>query len=230
MGNNGSGYAKRRSLDAIQDNFRSVEEVTTVTKSNEWTGKRSFQGKCLHAVNVAGVYSNPYEDVIQSIGETLQQLDDDDVIPVYGFGDRATGDSAVFSFSRDASQEGFALKAIRNRYRELVPQIHLAGPTSFAPVIHEAINIVSKTRQFHILLIIADGQVTRPSDTPRNDFSKNERETIEAIKLASHFPLSIVTVGVGDGPWGTMETFDDHIRGRKFDNFQFVDFTSSIKR
>jgi hypothetical protein len=35
----------------------------------------------------------------------------------------------------------------------------------------------------------------------------SERETINAIVEASNYPLSIVVVGVGDGPWETMQEF-----------------------
>lgn len=55
------------------------------TKSNEWTGKKSFMGRNLHDLD--GACLNPYEQAISIIGKTLEKFDDDNIIPCYGFGD-----------------------------------------------------------------------------------------------------------------------------------------------
>ncbi|OIV97498.1 hypothetical protein TanjilG_11022 [Lupinus angustifolius] len=243
------GYQQpKRMLDKrysrIADNYHSLDEVTAAlanaglessnlivgidfTKSNEWTGKLSFNRKSLH--HIGGGY-NPYEQAISIIGKTLSVFDEDNLIPCFGFGDASTHDSDVFSFHSDERFcNGF--EEVLTRYREIVPQLKLAGPTSFAPIIEMAVTIVEQSGgQYHVLLIIADGQVTRSIDTQHGHLSPQEKKTIDAIVKASEYPLSIVLVGVGDGPWDMMKEFDDNIPLRAFDNFQFVNFTEIMSK
>ncbi|TYG42002.1 hypothetical protein ES288_D12G221700v1 [Gossypium darwinii] len=142
----------------------------------------------------------------------------------------STHDQEVFSFYPDETFcNGF--EEVLRRYRELVPNLKLAGPTSFAPIIEMAITIVEQSGgQYHVLLIIADGQVTRSVDTERGQLGPQETKTVEAIVKASEYPLSIILVGVGDGPWDMMREFDDNIPARAFDNFQFVNFTEIMSK
>ncbi|XP_052800037.1 uncharacterized protein LOC128231362 isoform X2 [Mya arenaria] len=212
---------------AIEDHFNSFSEVSRAcaraglekcglivgvdfTASNEWQGRKTFSGNSLHKITGSKII-NPYQKVIHIMGNTLEPFDEDQLIPAFGFGDAETLDNSVFPFNTDSSPcKGFA--EVLYRYNSIAAGVQLSGPTNFAPLIHKAIDIVKQERQYHILLIIADGQVTE------------EDQTIDAIVQASDYPLSIVVIGVGDGPWETMDDFDNLLPKRKFDNFQFVNY------
>lgn len=154
--------------------------------------------------------------VIDVIGRTLEPFDDDRLIPAFGFGDSTTGDKACFPFLPHG-ESAVGVEAVLEQYKRIAAAVTLSGPTSFAAVIHEAINIVRQEESYHILVIIADGQVTDASPTGA---------TAQAIIAASQYPLSIIVVGVGDGPWHAMEHYDDELPQRKFDNFQFVEWNA----
>lgn len=141
-----------------------------------------------------------------------------------------THDYNVFSFHPDNTPcHGF--EEVLACYRKIVPHLRLSGPTSFAPIVEAAVDIVDRSGgQYHVLVIVADGQVTRSVDTGDGDLSPQEKRTVDSIVMASSYPLSIVLVGVGDGPWDDMRRFDDKLPARDFDNFQFVNFTSIMSR
>jgi hypothetical protein len=189
------------------------------TKSNTWQGGLPYyQSNCLHSMYP---YPNPYQQVLNIMCRSLRPFDDDGFIPAYGFGDATTKDKAVFSLLSDNVGQDcpcLGLEGVLESYNRLLSsgRLQMSGPTSFAPAINKAIELVQRTREYHILLIICDGAVTET------------RTTIEAIRKASNYALSIVCIGVGKGPWVTMEHFDDSISGRNFDNFQFVNFHAKL--
>jgi E3 ubiquitin-protein ligase RGLG len=194
------------------------------TKSNTWNGGPPYYVDAnLHSITP---YPNPYQQVLEIMCRTLEPFDDDHLIPAYGFGDARTTDKSIFSFGSTLTGEEapcYQLYGVLEAYNKIVSDIdngylRMSGPTTFAPLIRRAIDIVRKEKCYHILLIICDGEIS------------NISETIDAIVAASKYPLSIVCVGVGKGPWETMEKFDDDIPERDFDNFQFVDFHKIMRQ
>jgi hypothetical protein len=215
----------------IPDQYKSLEEVTTAlrqaglessqlivgvdfTGSNQVTGEKSFGGRCLHDT-AHGM--NPYQKSLGIIAKVLADFDDDNLIPAYGFGDLRTSNKQVFSF-QDNDEPCKGLDGVLERYNAIAPSVELAGPTSFAALIRQSIQLVRETGEYHILLIIADGQVNEV------------KETADAIIEASNYPISIVMVGVGDGPWEQMNEFDDELPRRRFDNFQFVELEAVFRK
>ena len=189
------------------------------TKSNEYNGSPPYYVNAnLHSISP---YPNPYQQVLEIMCKTLSSFDDDGLIPAYGFGDSITKDKSVFSFLiNEFNQEVpcVGLESILQLYNQIVLNIHnkviqMSGPTTFVPLIDKAIEIVKATKEYHILLIICDGGV--------NDI----KGTTEAIIRVC------VGVGRGDnGSFGVMETFDDDIPDRAFDNFQFVNFYKKMRQ
>ena len=172
------------------------------TKSNLDNGAVSFDKRSLHDIS-PGAPANPYVQVMRALGGVCEELDDDGLIPLFGFGDRASGDSSVFDF---APETPVGLAGVLAAYTARIGSVDLAGPTSFAPSIRKTMELVraaakrtaNGAQTLHICVIIADGQVN------------TLRDTVKAINDASRLPIAIVCVGVGDGPWKEMNLFDNN--------------------
>ncbi|XP_010247209.1 PREDICTED: E3 ubiquitin-protein ligase RGLG1-like [Nelumbo nucifera] len=183
------------------------------TKSNEWKGTISFGASSLHRI---GNSTNPYQEAIQMVSTTIGEFHEEENIPCFGFGDVTTGDKHIFSFYPDQRQcVGF--DEVQMRYREIALYLQPAEPTSFAPIIEMAMKVVEESGgRYHVLLIFTDGQVPQQS---------TQKETMDAIVAASTYPLFIILIGVGDGPWDMMKEFAKKDQDQALHNIQFVSFT-----
>ncbi|CAI0445691.1 unnamed protein product [Linum tenue] len=194
----------------IADNFNSLDQVISALReaglesSNlilgvDFTKSNEWSGRySFHrkSLHAVGSVTNPYEQAISIIGRTLSPFDEDNLIPCFGFGDVSTRDEYVFSIYPDHRPCRGFEEALA-RYREIIPHLQLSGSL-----------------------------VTRNPGIPRGSCSPQEQTTLNSIVAASYYPLSIVLVGVGDGPWDAMKQFDDNIPHRAFDNFQVRTFSN----
>lgn len=222
------------SYESLLERFNSFEEVIKACKeagitncnfilgvdfsaSNEWQGKKTFNQACLHKLSGSKIY-NPYQKVIWVLGQTLASFDEDGIIPAYGFGDYETRNKRVFALSAsgDACQ-GF--NDVLESYNKSCQNIYFGGPSSLAPIIQKAIEIVTGKHTYHILIIITDGQLNK------NDIQKSS----DSLAEASKYPISIIILGVGDGPWEDIQELGKVAQEKSiFNNFRFVDYYRTI--
>jgi hypothetical protein len=187
------------------------------TRSNDMRGQIAG-GINLHEIyNVPGK-KNVYEEVIESSVTFLKQ-NENAVVPLIFFGSQEANDNwdypGIISGGNCIIKNG-NINNIINRYRIGISHMVLSGPTNFVPLIDNAVDHVKRTGKYTILLIITDGAVC------------NIENHKKALIYASNFSLSIVSIGVGNGNFKTMEEFD-RMEGRKVNNFHFVRFNEIVK-
>lgn len=99
-------------------------------------------------------YCNGFEEVLRRYREIVPHL-------------KLSGARSVSIYSRHLHFKRFTVVFIGHKDFSLF----MAGPTSFAPVIEMAMSIVEESGgQYHVLLIVADGQVTDHLDTTLTSF------------------------------------------------------------
>eukprot|EP01102_Stenamoeba_stenopodia_P004241 TRINITY_DN1453_c0_g1_i4.p1 TRINITY_DN1453_c0_g1~~TRINITY_DN1453_c0_g1_i4.p1 ORF type:complete len:657 (-),score=143.34 TRINITY_DN1453_c0_g1_i4:64-2034(-) len=146
---------------------------------------------------------NEYSKAIMAVGEILGAYDSDNMYPCFGFGAKIGNQvSHCFALGGDPTRpEVYGVGGLLNAYHTALHNVELYGPTNFAPLINQAISIASQDvsqehQNYHILLIITDGEIT--------DIGL----TIRAVIKASALPLSIVIVGVGNADFTNMALLD----------------------
>jgi hypothetical protein len=207
-----------RTLDELLAHFREcsiIEDMNIIigidaTGSNKTSGLSSF-GRSLHSNSPT---YGPYAETIRLLKTTLE-FDSDHIFPLYYFGSlQANNVGGALHVGNYPTVEG-----LLDSYLKSIDFQKLSGPTTFAPLIREAISIVKETERFHLLIIISDGQISKDL----------KQEHINLLREVANHPLSIVCIGVGDGPFDDMVNFDDNVAGR-VDIFNFVNYNKVCGR
>jgi len=177
--------------------------------------------------NITKGQPTQYERAIRSCGEIVAYYDYDQLFPVYGYGAILPGNKDVshcFNINYTNDPNINTINNVIQTYKGILPNIHLSGPTFFAPLINQMINSIkysSNTSQvYHILLILTDGII--------NDME----DTIDAVVEASFLPMSIIIVGIGMNDFSNMDIldaddnplYDRRRRKARRDIVQFVPF------
>ncbi|KAF3817543.1 hypothetical protein GH733_012830 [Mirounga leonina] len=187
----------------------------------------------LHYINP--FQPNEYLQALVAVGEICQDYDSDKRFSALGFGARippkyeVSHDFAINFNPEDDECEG--IQGVVEAYQNCLPRVQLYGPTNVAPIISKVARMAAAEEhtgeasvgtwgrwqggagvhekvvraaggpgmgrsQYYILLVLTDGVVTDMADTR------------EAIVRASHLPMSIIIVGVGNADFTDMQTLD----------------------
>ncbi|XP_038978820.1 E3 ubiquitin-protein ligase RGLG1-like isoform X2 [Phoenix dactylifera] len=115
-----------------------------------------------HVSDLSGSNNGKENNETSKMDDAVQAMDGDSSASFLSCHENVTYSKhqEVFSFyPENRPCNGF--EEALQRYKELVPHLRLAGPTSFAPIIETTTGIVDNSGgQYHVLLIIADGQVS----------------------------------------------------------------------
>ncbi|XP_030644575.1 copine-4 [Chanos chanos] len=149
---------------------------------------------------------NEYLKALVAVGEICQDYDSDKMFPAFGFGAQIPPDFKVshdFAVNFDEENpECAGIQGVVEAYQNCLPKIQLYGPTNIAPIIQKVANSASEemhtkeAMEYFILLILTDGVITDMADTR------------EAIVHASHLPMSVIIVGVGNADFSDMQMLD----------------------
>jgi hypothetical protein len=212
------------------------------TKSNEWTGEHTFHNKNLHDL-VNG--TNRYLSTLESLRNVLK-ADGDGQVAMYTYGTSSSWDCSGHVQYHGCFTSVDMMKAWYLDYSQR-PEVRaqMQGPTTLKYVLDEAQRVTKITNRFHIALVLTDGDPDK----------QYKFQDVGEVYDASNDPISVVTIGIGDGKYNAekkvpefpfYQALDDNKTDEmnltpeevnkihtdynkpKFDNFQFVNLEADV--
>ncbi|CAI2365779.1 unnamed protein product [Moneuplotes crassus] len=211
--------------DFLQSEWKiNLSVCVDFTKSNG----RITKPTSLHFLDPSGKKMNDYQNAIRQVGNILEAYDYNQKYPCYGFGGIPNDSgwkkaSHCFNLNGQDQPEADGVNGILEAYQFSLLNCQLFQPTKFGPCLRKTIDYVKEhieEKMYHVLLILTDGNI--------HDMKQTKNYIVEA----SHYPISIIIVGLGENSFDLMVELDGddvvlkNSRGRatRRDIVQFVKF------
>lgn len=185
------------------DNSSFIEYIKAGLKINLIIGidyaKENLNPENPMSLHYLGSSLNDYQQAIKTSLTVLSKyININQTIAMLGFGAQLNGQSNMvnncFIIKLDNSKVQIQKELLS--YKNSFTYLKLSGPSNFSPLIQNVINnirIENSQTKYNILLIITCGKI--------NDL----KNTINTLNLGKDFPLSVIIIGVGNGPFKDMQ-------------------------
>ncbi|KAJ9464977.1 Protein BONZAI 3 [Diplonema papillatum] len=146
---------------------------------------------------------NEYVKALKAVVKVLGEYDKDQAFPFYGYGarERTSMDPAasdIFPVTFDPHRvEVHGIEGIVDAYWKCLDRIEMAEPTRFKNCMDKAYHMASgKKESYQIVLFVTDGQIS------------DLQAMVDVVVECATEPISVIIIGVGDGPFADMEYLD----------------------
>jgi len=176
---------------------------------------------------------NQYEEAIEIFINIFKDYISSYKFPVYGFSAILNNNPNVvnncFNVNMNLQNpEIFSKDYIFEKYRESFKYLTLSDSSKFSPLLQNVLDEIKKENdqiKYNILLLMTTGYI------------KDKEETIDILVEGSSYPLSVVIIGIGNGPFEDMRELTGESRplinslkiGAKRDIVHFVPFINYKK-
>ena len=150
---------------------------------------------------------NQYAATLCCLGRVLQHYNKERIFSALGFGARLLNETGVsqnftLNFRTEDPLNPFCkgVEGVLSAYYSSLKALRFSSPRNFTPVIDYAAkcaSYITEGSEYNVLLIITCGM--------NNDME----DTIKTMVEASHLPLSIIIVGIGDASYEDFKVFND---------------------
>lgn len=186
------------------------------SRSNISRGQKDpKRGASLHSSKdiYGNVIPNDYRYALEKLIEVIQLFDSETEIKFLTFG-----------MKKKLTAEQISVDDLVKHYDAMTAEFFSrieanaeAESSTIAPVIYETIKDTVKNKDYQILIILTDGDLT--------DIGRDAQAIIDA----SNFSISIIALGIGIGPFMSYSEFDNVLFQRRFDNFNFVNLSELLR-